>query len=92
MDHLKSHKGLAIAHLNVRSLWKKLDSIKLSLKKQYDIDILGLSETWSTSSLDNSLINIEDYELVRLDRKWLDVNSNCIKKGGGTCLFINKRL
>ena len=78
--------------MNICSLWKKLDSIKIALDSQFDIDVLGLSETWLTQSLIDSLVNIKNYELLRLDRNWCDVNNNTVKRGGGTCLFISNKL
>ena len=80
MDQLNAHKGLALAHMNIRSLWRKLDSLKIALSNQFKIDILGISETWNTASLDNSLLDIKGFDTLRTDRSWIDVNSNQVKK------------
>ena len=92
MDQLNSHKGLALAHLNIRSLWRKLDSLKITLSDQFQIDILGISETWNTQNLDDSLISIKGYDILRVDRKWSDVNNDTVKKGGGVMLYISNKL
>ena len=92
MYPLNAHKGLALAHLNIRSIWKKLDSIKIALDQQFQIDVLGISETWLTESIQENLTTINNYDCIRADRKWNDVNTNYIKKGGGICMYINKNL
>lgn len=60
-------KGFKLAHYNTRSLWPKLDSVKLWID-DLDLDIITLSETWLTSSTPNSLIEIDNYDLFRQDR------------------------
>ena len=44
-EELSGMKGLRIAHLNIRSLFPKLEMIKEHLLAS-NIDILLLSETW----------------------------------------------
>ena len=95
MSDLKKHKGLAIAHMNIRSVWPKLDTLKLLLQNDVDIDILGLSESWLTSGLSDNLVSIPNYDIIRMDRNWRDeemaINDN-IKKGGGVCLYIKSNI
>ena len=86
MPDLKVHKGLAIAHLNVRSLWNKLNVLKINLQNELNIDIIGISESWLTNNLDDNLINIPNYNIIRHDRKW-EENGN-VKIGGGVCVYI----
>ena len=54
------HKGLLVTHLNVRSLWNKLDLIKTTFTN-FNIDIITFSETWLTSLIPNEMIDINGY-------------------------------
>ena len=71
----------------MRSLFNK--HIQL---KQYLIDsnilCLGLSETWLTNAIPDNMLNIPGYQLIRLDRTWLNPQGQT-KKGGGICCYIN---
>ena len=91
-DQLKNHKGLALAHLNIRSLWKKLELLKITLSNQMNIDILGLSETWLNSQIGDNFLEIPEYNIVRCDRTWTDMNNKQPKKGGGLCLYLHKTI
>ncbi len=53
-----SNRGLKIAHLNVRSITNKIDSLRLLLLNN-PFDVLTISETWLTK-------NISDPELILL--------------------------
>ena len=71
---LESKKGLHLCHLNVRSLWSKIELLKHQIPKS-NIPIFAISETWLTPSTTNNLINLPNYNFLRLDRE--------IKKAGG---------
>ena len=93
MSNLKNHKGLAIAHLNIRSLWRKLDILKINLQDDFDIDILGISESWLTKWLEDRMVDIPNYDILRCDRNWSDDNVDTnngdkVKKRGGFCMYI----
>lgn len=77
-----STKGFKIAHFNVRSIWPKIDSIKLWLS-EYDLDIITFSESWLNNQMPSSLLDLESFEVVRLDR-----TTN--QRGGGLLTLINK--
>ena len=66
-EDLKAVKGLRITHLNIRSLVKKIDQLRVLL---FDagIDILTISETWLMEHLQTKLFEIEGYDTHRLDR------------------------
>jgi hypothetical protein len=51
-----SNRGLKIAHLNVRRITNKIDSLRLLLLNN-PFDVLTISETWLTK-------NISDPELI----------------------------
>ena len=53
LTDLKKQKGLKIVHLNIRSLFKKKDSLEYDLLDG-STDILGLSETWLKDKIPNS--------------------------------------
>ncbi len=62
---LQSVKGMKIAHLNIRSLYHKLDFVKIS----ESFDILGISESWLHGDIDDGELNISGYHnIIRNDR------------------------
>lgn len=63
-------RGLKIFHLNVRSLNGKIDELRSILSTlSYGIHLLTLSETWLSSDIVDSEIDIVGYKLYRTDRK-----------------------
>ena len=68
--------ALKIAHINVRSLRKKVEQLKVVVKK-YSIDILCISESWLQDTITDGDVAIEDFSIVRRDRR------NRIRGGGG---------
>ena len=60
-------KGFKIAHLNIQSLRYKVDNVRVLLVEN-NIDILCISESWLESSIGNNEINIDGYNICRLDR------------------------
>ena len=79
MNSLKSFK---VGHLNITSLPKHVDELRLQLTSQ-PIDVLGLNETRLDNSIDNGLININEYEILRKDRN---------RMGGGVAIYYRKNL
>ena len=77
-------KGLKIIHINTRSVFNKLDELKCTL---HNFDIIVFTETWLNSSIDDTLLRWDNFELIRLDREnW----SN--KKRGGVCIYIRSSI
>lgn len=72
--------------MNVRSLRKKVDELKL-LTDEYLFDIITLSETWLDSSVENTLLALDGYNLYRRDRL-LYLASGREKRGGGFAMYI----
>ena len=71
-------KGFKIGHLNIRSLVKNVDQLRIYLSnKKYNI--LSVNETMLDSSIPNDEININGYDIVRKDRN---------RNGGGVALYI----
>ena len=71
-----------IAHINVRSLNKKMELIKATFQES-NATIITMSETWLNELFDQSYNMIEGYVTVRQDREWGNR-----KKGGGICSYI----
>lgn len=83
VEVLKSYKGLQFVHLNARSLYHKVQALKEDILKP-NIGVLGISETWLKASIPDSLLNAQNFSLVRNDRKR--------GRGGGTCMYVNNNL
>lgn len=81
LSAVKGKKGLLLVYLNSRSIFHKIDLIKLDFLDKI-FNFVGIGETWLKPSFPNSLFCNDAYKLVRKDRT---VNN---KKGGGVCLFI----
>ena len=60
-------KGVRIAHLNIQSLRYKLDHVKLFLYDN-DIDVFCITETWLNEDFNDDFIQIDGYNVCRLDR------------------------
>ena len=71
-------KGFKIAFVNIVSLTKYLDELRLRMQSQ-TLDILALSETRLDNTFTDSAVSIEGYTLLRRDR---------CRSGGGVAMFI----
>ena len=77
-------KGFSILHLNTRSFFPKIDEIRL-FAKENPYHILAFSETWLSSSISSSEIQILGYaDPVRCDRKYSD------QPGGGLAVYFKQ--
>ena len=72
-------RGLKIFHLNVRSLNGKIDELSILSTLSSGIHLLTLSETWLSSDIVDSEIDIVGYKLYRTDRKI---------RGGGVAVYV----
>ena len=77
-----SQKGLKFCHLNVASLLKNLDEIRLLLKEN-DIDVFALNETRLDDNVSDSEISIPGYNIVRKDRN---------RAGGGVAMYVKNSM
>ena len=73
-------RGLKIGHLDVRSLIHKMDVLNIFIREN-PFDIFTVSETWLTSSIIDSEVNLSGYSIVRKDRR-----TN--KRGGDVAIFV----
>src|SRR6516225_9550044 len=83
---LKVVENLSCIYFNARSIVNKRDELALYLNEE-DVDIIGITETWLNSSISDSEVAIEGYNLYRKDR-CSDVKS----RGGGVALYIGNDL
>ena len=63
---MSASQSLIVCHLNLNSLTNKINNVQ-NLLFSNNIDLLGISETWLTSDIGDSFVNIIDYEIVRSD-------------------------
>ena len=87
IQKLKSHKGLKLLHLNVRSLFLKIDQCRIAFEDAH-LDIMTLSETWLNNSIPTSAVDLANYSSLRLDRKLANTNK---KRGGGLITYVHQK-
>ena len=87
--NFKNTKGLHLSHLNIRSLYNKLDITRQTISSS-DTSIIALSETWLNPKITTKMIEIPGYNCTSLDKSWLE-NGN-VKKGGGVCCYIKNSI
>ena len=80
-----------IVMLNVRSLFPNIDQVHHFFKTY---DIICLSETWLTNGHTDNMIQIPDYDFIRLDRACGNIPnaSNRPKRGGGLIIYFRKSI
>ena len=59
-----SRKSLHILHLNINSLLPKIDEIRF-IAKQSNASTIGISESKLDSSILNSELDIDEYDLIK---------------------------
>ena len=76
--------ALSISHINIRSLQKNIDDLKLLYSEiiQHNFSIIGISETWQIR--DDSMFSILDYKF--------EFNSRATGRGGGVGVYIRSNL
>ena len=75
-------KGLHFVHININSLLPKIDELQY-LTKLSNASIVGIGETKLDDSISSSEIEIEGYDLLRLDQS---------RRGSGVACYIKKSL
>lgn len=84
IDQVSALKGLKIFLWNVRNLFPKIDVVREFARSVGGIDLICVNETWLKPELPDGLISIDGYMLIRNDRLQ--------KRGGGSCIYVSKRL
>ena len=88
MNSLSNIKGLKFVHMNTRSLYRKLDEVRL-LYASYDF--VCCSETWLDDRYDNGILHINCMKLFRLDRVSPYTDRYRYNNGGGVCIYVNEK-
>jgi len=88
LEDVRSSRGLRIAHLNIRSLRNKSDSLSLEGLDNRMIDILTytLSETWPDDCYEDYHVTIPGYICTCLDR------SGAKEGYGGVAIYVKEGL
>ena len=68
---------------NAQSIVTKIDDLTVLLKNNH-VDIACITESWLSSSVPDSAVNINGYTIVRNDRS--------LNIGGGVCFYIRSSL
>ena len=71
-------RGFKIAHLNVRSLVKNIDQLRIYLQDQ-QFDVISINETMLDNTVADHEISIRGYDIIRKDRN---------RNGGGVAIYI----
>ena len=79
---ISNTKGLKIAHLNVNSLTKHIDEIRILLAEK-PFDVLSINESKIDWSISDSEIFIHNYSVLRHDHN---------RQGGGVALYIRNSI
>ena len=75
-------KGLKLVSLNIASLLKHLDELRIFVEEEKP-HIIGINETRLDNMTDDSDIEIDGYGVMRWDRD---------RNGGGVALYVHKSL
>lgn len=75
-------KELRFAHLNIRSLQPKVHKLH-DLLIDLRVDLVALSETWLSDLIDDDMICIDGYTVLRCDRG---------SRGGGVCFYLKSNI
>ena len=87
LGELNEVKGFKAVHLNICSLPKKMDQLKLIMFDS-KIDVLTISETWLSPHLCNGTYELEGYTSYRQDRR---SKAKKGKRGGGLITYVNNK-
>lgn len=84
VNKVSALKGLKILVWNLRSLHPKIDIVREFVKDIGGLDLFCVNETWLKPVIPNGMVKIDGFTIVRNDRT--------VKRGGGTCIYVNNRL
>ena len=87
LSELNERKGFKVVHMNVRSLLKKVDQLRILLFNS-QIDVITLSETWLNSAISSTTVKMDNYVMYRQDR---ERGKRVKKRGGGLLTLINSK-
>ena len=79
---LPRERGFKLASLNITSLPKHIDELRILLADRY-IDILAINETRLDDSILDRKVHILGYDIIRWDRN---------RNGGGVCFYVRSTI
>ena len=88
MNQLCNVKGVKFIHMNTRSLYRRIDEIRLLYS---NFDYICCSETWLDDRYSNTLLQLDGMKLFRLDRLPRNNGHYRFNCGGGVCIFVNAK-
>ena len=78
-------RGFKMASLNITSLLKHIDELRVFLNDQ-NIDVLAINETRLNESILDQEVKVQGYDIIRRDR------STNGRFGGGVCFYIRSNI
>jgi hypothetical protein len=75
-------KGFKIAALNLASLIKHIDELRINMSSNF-LDILVINETRLDDTIDQSEYQIDDYTIITKNRD---------RRGGGVAMYIKNNI
>lgn len=81
-NSIPNERGFKMALLNIVSLPKHFDEIKLSLSNQL-IDLMAFNETRLDPTITDDYIKVNGYDVIRKDRS---------RTGGGVCIYLRSTI
>ena len=83
---------MTIVHVNIRSLYKKLDQISILYK---NVDFLFITESWLNDKYPDDLLHLPDMTLYRNDRCNAELrlfDEHIVpRRGGGVAIYVRKK-
>ena len=77
IKYLKSLKGFRVGHLNIASLVRHVDELKVYLEKE-PFDVLSINETRLDEAISTNMVSIPGYDIIAKNRNW---------DGGGVAIY-----
>ena len=77
-------KGFRLVHLNVRSLFKKMEQLRILLDSS-NVDVFTISETLLNPSIYSSTVHLDGYIMYRQDR---GISTRLKIRGGGLLTYM----
>ena len=81
-NSVPSKKGFKMTFLNIVSLPKNINEIRHSMTNKH-IDLIAFNETRLDSGINDRMVHINNYDLIRKDRS---------RNGGGVCIFLRNSI
>ncbi len=83
LKKLCGNRGIHITHLNIHSLKKNIEHAR-ALLNDCGVHLFGISESWLHDGIEDSIVAINGYDILRCDRIG--------RRGGGICVYVLRGL